>query len=87
MCVRINISLTGDTLERLDQYAYETHSSRSKALTDLIWKAPVKHAQLRGQISIDDVLREQEDARKRQGRRKHTGTEAGDNTSQFEIST
>ena len=85
MCVRINISLTSDTLERLDQYAYETHSSRSKALTDLIWKAPVKHAQLRGQIDVVDLLREQEDARKGKSRRKRTGTEAGDNTSQLEI--
>lgn len=57
--IRINISLSGDTLERLDQYAFENHSSRSKAITDLIWKAQVKNTQLRGQITLEELLRSQ----------------------------
>lgn len=56
MTVRINISITCDTLDRLDQYAFENHSSRSKAITDLVWKAHVKNAQLRGQISLDEYM-------------------------------
>lgn len=59
MNVRINISLSPDTLERLDQYAFENHSSRSKALTDLVWNAKVKNSQIRGQTSMDDILRSQ----------------------------
>ena len=40
---RINISLQSDTLDRLDQYAFEEHVSRSQAITSLVWKAHVKN--------------------------------------------
>ena len=53
---RVNISVDGDTLERLDQYAFEQHKTRSQAITDLVWQAKVKYEQLRGQYSISDLL-------------------------------
>lgn len=55
MITRVNISLSTDTLNRLDQLAFETHSSRSKALTDLIWMAKLKNSQVRGQIGIEEL--------------------------------
>lgn len=52
---RLNVTLTPDTIERLQQYAYEQHlDSISAAITDLAWKAKVKNTQLRGQQSLDD---------------------------------
>ena len=57
MVQRLNISLSGDTVERLDQYAYEQHcNSRSQAITHLLWEAKVKNAQLRGQIGLDEYM-------------------------------
>ena len=53
---RVNISLEGDTLERLDQFAFEQHRTRSQAVTDLVWQAKVKYEQLRGQRTITDLL-------------------------------
>jgi metal-responsive CopG/Arc/MetJ family transcriptional regulator len=53
---RVNISLEGDTLDRLDQYACEQHKTRSQAITDLVWQAKVKYEQLRGQYTISDLL-------------------------------
>lgn len=47
---RVNITLDPDTKERLEQYAWENHlGTISAAITDLVWKAKVKNAQLRGQ--------------------------------------
>ena len=54
---RINISLRSDTLDRLDQYAYEEHVSRSQAITSLVWKARVKNSSVRGQMNIDDFIK------------------------------
>ena len=48
---RINISVDEDTAERLRQYAWEHHSSVSKAISDLIWSAKVKNEQIRGQMN------------------------------------
>lgn len=48
---RINISVDEDTAERLRQYAWELHSSVSKAISDLIWSAKVKNEQIRGQMN------------------------------------
>ena len=50
---RSNISIDTDTHERLQQYAWEHHSSVSKAITDLVWAAKVKNENVRGQISIE----------------------------------
>ena len=47
--IRMNISVDEDTAERLRQYAWEHHSSVSKAISDLIWAAKVKNEQIRGQ--------------------------------------
>lgn len=52
MKVRINISVTPDTRERLKQYAYERHKSVIQAVTDWIWSAKVTYSQLRGQASF-----------------------------------
>lgn len=52
---RVNISIEEDTLERLRQYAYENHIGNgvSGAIEDLAWKAKVKSAQVRGQLTIE----------------------------------
>lgn len=50
--IRINISIDEDTAERLRQYAWEHHSSVSKAVSDLIWSAKVKNEQIRGQMNF-----------------------------------
>lgn len=47
--IRINISLDADTAERLKQYAWENHSSVSKAVSDLVWAAKIKNELFRGQ--------------------------------------
>lgn len=54
---RVNISIDADTLDRLRQYAYENHIGNgvSGAITDLVWKAKVKNAQIRGQRSIEEI--------------------------------
>lgn len=52
---RINLSIDADTLERLRQYAWENHSTVSKAVTDLIWDAKVKNTQVRGQMSLEEM--------------------------------
>lgn len=37
----VTFTLMPDTIQRLEQYASEHHSSKSKAITDLIWAAKV----------------------------------------------
>ncbi len=46
------VILSPDTLERLEQYAYENHTTPAQVLTDMIWKAKVKNANIRGQMSF-----------------------------------
>ncbi len=46
------IILSHDTLERLEQFAYENHTTPTQALTDMVWKAKVKNANIRGQMSF-----------------------------------
>ena len=48
----MNISVDEDTAERLRQYAWEHHSSVSKAISDLIWSTKVKNDQIRGQLNL-----------------------------------
>lgn len=50
---RICITLDQDTKERLKMYAWENHSTISKAVTDLVWAAKVRNSQIRGQLSLD----------------------------------
>ena len=52
---RICITLDQDTKERLEMYAWENHSTVSKAVTDLIWGAKVRNSQIRGQLSMEAV--------------------------------
>ena len=59
MQTRVNISLSADTLERLDQYALEHHMNRSQAITDLTWNAKVKYSQVRGQIELEEYLKQE----------------------------
>ena len=60
--IRMNISIDEDTAERLRQYAWEHHSSMSKAVSDLIWSAKVKKDQIRGQMNFG-VTTEKKDIR------------------------
>ncbi|MBR1711399.1 MAG: hypothetical protein IJ719_21685 [Clostridia bacterium] len=53
---RVNISLQYDTLDRLDQYAFEQHVSRSQAITNLVWKAKVDYQITRGQVTIEEYM-------------------------------
>ncbi len=46
------ILLSPDTFERLEQFAYENHTTPTQALTDMVWKAKVKNANIRGQMSF-----------------------------------
>ena len=57
--IRMNISVDEDTAERLRQYAWELHSSVSKAISDLIWSAKVKNEQIRGQLNFTNSDRKQ----------------------------
>lgn len=66
---RINISLGTDTLERLDQLAFEEHKNRSQAITDLVWKTKVQYSQIRGQTNMDGLLNPQENRDSRKSRR------------------
>lgn len=52
--VRVNISVSPDTLERLKQYACENHLSVSGSITQWIWRENVKSDQIRGQLSLKD---------------------------------
>lgn len=52
---KITITLTFDTIERLEQLAFEMHSSKSKAITDLIWAAKVKNQNVRGQMNFEQA--------------------------------
>lgn len=65
--IRVNISVTQDTAERLKQYAYENHTNVSQAITDWIWAAKVSGGQVRGQESIGG-LQAGEKPKKRQGK-------------------
>lgn len=51
--VRINVSLSEDTIERLKQFAFENHTTVSQTITDWTWKAKVKNEQIRGQQSFN----------------------------------
>ena len=64
--IRMNISVDEDTAERLRQYAWEHHSSVSKAISDLIWSAKVKNEQIRGQqiITIPMINKDSGDPKK-----------------------
>ena len=56
---KITITLTFDTAERLEQLAFKTHSSKSKAITDLIWAAKVKNQNVRGQMNFEQANKKQ----------------------------
>ncbi len=51
--IRVNLSLSKDTAERLKQYAWENHKNVSQAVTDWIWNTKVKQEQVRGQSSLN----------------------------------
>jgi len=69
MVKRINISLSCDTLERLDAIALENHFNRSQVISQLIWQTKVKNPQARGQMTVDDFLGS-ETQRKKQKQKK-----------------
>lgn len=39
---QVTITLTPETITRLEAYATEQHSSKSKAITDMIWNVQLK---------------------------------------------
>ena len=51
--IRVNISLSPDTAERLKQIAFEQHKSVSQVITDWTWETKVKNHQIRGQQSLE----------------------------------
>lgn len=51
---RINISIEPDTAERLKQYAYENHTTVSRAIEHWIWSVKVKNYRVRGQQTLSD---------------------------------
>lgn len=51
--IRVNISISEDTHERLKQYAYEKHTTVSQAITDWIWSTKISNSQIRGQMTLD----------------------------------
>lgn len=51
---RINISIEPDTAERLKQYAYENHTTVSRAIEHWIWSVKVKNDRVRGQQTLSD---------------------------------
>jgi len=50
---RVNIYISEDTVERLKQYAWESHTSVSHAITEWIWHTKVKNEQVRGQANLN----------------------------------
>lgn len=52
MKIRMNISVSEETAERLRQYAYEHHTSVSQAITDWVWGQKVKFENLPGQAKL-----------------------------------
>lgn len=50
--VRVNISITPDTHERLKRYAFENHKTVSQVITDWAWAAKVQGEQVKGQTSL-----------------------------------
>ena len=64
--VRVNLSLTPDTAERLEQYAWDNHlSGASAAVTELVWKAKVTKGSIPGQMTFADVEYEVRKAQKK----------------------
>lgn len=51
--MRVSISVTEDTAERLKQYAFENHMTVSGAITSLIWKQKVKNENLPEQTTLE----------------------------------
>lgn len=39
---QVTFTLTPETIERLEIYSAERHSSKSKAITDMIWNAQLE---------------------------------------------
>jgi len=65
MAIRVNISLTPDTLEHLDQYAFEQHKSRSQVITDYVWTLKTKNNVVRNQMHFDEMVNTNHKSRKR----------------------
>lgn len=49
---RLDITVSSDTEERQEQYAFEHYTSISQVATDWIWREKVKNEQIRGQQLI-----------------------------------
>ena len=50
--IKLTLSVDESTKQRLEQYAFEHHTTMSQAITDIIWRLKVKDEQIPGQIMI-----------------------------------
>ena len=46
------LRLSPDTMERLEQYAYQNHQTIDQAITSWVWKAKVKDSVMKGQKNL-----------------------------------
>lgn len=53
MKIRVNVSLSQDTSERLKQIAFEHHTTVSQLITDFAWDTKVTNEQIRGQERLN----------------------------------
>lgn len=51
--IRMNISLSRDTKQRLQEYAKENHTTVSQVITNLIWNTNLKNTYVANQMVFD----------------------------------
>lgn len=51
--IRMNISVSRDTKQRLQEYAKENHTTVSQVITNLIWNTNLKNTYVANQMVFD----------------------------------
>lgn len=51
--IRMNISVSRDTKQRLQEYAKENHTTVSQVITNLIWNTNLKNTYVADQMAFD----------------------------------
>lgn len=51
--IRMNISVSMDTKQRLQEYARENHTTVSQVITNLIWNTNLKNTYVADQMAFD----------------------------------
>lgn len=51
--IRMNISVSMDTKQRLQEYAKENHTTVSQVITNLIWNTNLKNTYVADQMAFD----------------------------------